>query len=172
MPFLKRIKNVFGTPLALVHDMLECTPVVAAYTMIQWALKGKTDGDGYGFPFDQPHLRFAQRLRQLNTQIKRIKDIHLRGRWQDNKPYFKIHKATRPLIQDRSLWKAVETMEAKTVVFEELRKAMLIALPDGVHGLNDEGQKGHIRKIESRVKKFREWVVRQKTIRKILPHKK
>jgi hypothetical protein len=40
-----------------------------AYTLIQWALRGKTEGDGYGFPFDRPHLAFAQRLQRLNADI-------------------------------------------------------------------------------------------------------
>jgi hypothetical protein len=136
--------------------------VFAAYTLIQWTLRGKTEGDGYGFPFDRPHLTFAQRLRHLNTQIERIKDIHLRDQWRDNEPYFKIHIALKPIIKDRTLWKAVEVLEGKIAVFERLRKAMRIALPAGTHGLNDEGRKGNIRTIETRVKKFRDRLVRRK----------
>ena len=146
----------------LAPEEFKFAPVVAAYTLIQWALKGKSEGDGYGFPFDRPHLSFAQRLRRLNTQIERIKDIHLRGEWRDNDPYFKIHIALKPLIKDKTLWKAVDAIEAKIIVFEKLRKAMRIALPAGLHGLNDEGRKGNIRTIESRVRKFRDGVVRRK----------
>jgi len=147
---------------ALPPEAFASAPVIAAYTLIQWTLKGKTEGDGYGFPFDRPHLTFAQRLRHLNTQIERIKDIHLRGQWRDNDPYFKIHIVLKPIIKDRTLWKAVETIEAKIAVFERLRKAMRIALPAGTHGLNDEGRKGNIRTIETRVGKFRNAVVRRK----------
>lgn len=146
----------------LAPEAFHSTPVVASYTLIQWALKGQSEGHGYGFPFDRPHLSFAQRLRHLNSQIERIKDIHLRGQWQDNGPYFKIHIALKPLIRDKALWKAVEAIEAKITVFEKLRKAMRIAMPTGSHGLNDEGCKGNIRTIETRVKKFRNWVVRRK----------
>jgi len=146
----------------IAPEAFEFAPVVAAYTLIQWALKGKTQGDGYGFPFDRPHLTFAQRLRHLNTQIERIKHIHLRGRWQDNDPYFKIHIALKPLIRDKALWKAVAAIEARITVFEQLRTAMRIALPAGSHGLNDEGRKGNIRTIETRVKKFRNGVLRHK----------
>lgn len=147
---------------ALAPEAFAFAPVVAAYTLIQWTLKGKTEGDGYGFPFDRPHLSFAQRLRNLNTQIERIKDIHLRGQWRDNDPYFKIHIALKPIIKDKTLWKAVDAIEAKIAVFEKLRKAMRIALPAGSHGLNDEGRKGNIRTIETRVEKFRNAVVRRK----------
>jgi hypothetical protein len=146
----------------LAPEAFEFAPVVAAYTLIQWALKGRTDGDGYGFPFDRPHLSFAQRLRHLNTQIERIQDIHLRGRWRDNDPYFKLHIALKPLIKDKALWKAVEAIETKITVFEKLRKAMRIALRAGSHGLNDEGRQSNIRTIETRVKKLRDWVVRRK----------
>jgi len=147
---------------ALAPEVFEFAPVFAAYTLIQWALKARTEGDGYGFPFDRPHLTFAQRLRHLNTQIERIKDIHLRGQWRDNDPYFKIHIALQPIIKDRTLWKAVEVIETKITVFERLRKAMRIALPAGTHGLNDEGREGNIRTIETRVEKFRNAVVRRK----------
>ncbi len=146
----------------LAPELFAAAPVVAAYTLIQWALKGKTEGDGYGFPFDRPHLSFAKRLRHLNTQIERIKDIHLRGQWRDNRPYFKIHIALKPLMNDKTLWKAVEALEAKIGDFEKLRAAMRIAPPDGSRGLNDEGRKSDIRTIEARVKKFRKRVTRRK----------
>ncbi len=138
------------------------TPVVGAYTLIQWALTGKTEGDGYGFPFDRPHLAFAHRLQRLNADIERIQDIHLRGQWRDNAPYFKIHVALKPIMKDKTLWNAVAALEAKIIVFEKLRKAMRIALPSGAHGLNDEGRTGNIRTIEKRVTAFRAWLTRRK----------
>jgi hypothetical protein len=138
------------------------TPVVGAYTLIQWALQGKTEGDGYGFPFDRPYLAFAQRLQRLNTDIERIKDIHLRGQWRDNVPYFKIQIALKPIMKDKTLWEAVTALEAKITVFEKLRKAMRIALPSGSHGLNDEGRTGNIHTIEKSVTAFRVWLTRRK----------
>jgi hypothetical protein len=156
---------------ALHHSMENATlppeafasaPVVGAYTLIQWALRGKTEGDGYGFPFDRPHLTFAQRLQRLNAEVETIKDIHLRGQWRDNIPYFKIHLALQPIMKDRTLWKTVTALETKITVFEKLRKALRIALPSGTHGLNDEGRAGHIRTIEKRVQAFRAWLTRRK----------
>jgi hypothetical protein len=147
---------------ALPPDAFAFTPVVGAYTLIQWALRGKTDGDGYGFPFDRPHLSFAQRLQRLNAQIEQIKDLHLRGQWRDNIPYFKLHVALQPILKDKALWTTVAAIEAKVVVFEKLRSAMRIALPAGPHGINDEGRAGHIRTIEKRVTAFRAWLTRRK----------
>jgi len=156
---------------ALQHDLesvgrpaADCafTPVVGAYTLIQWALNAKAEGDGYGFPFDHPHLAFAQRLQRLHTHIERIKDIHLRGQWRDNIPYFQIHGALKPIMKDRALWKAVAVVEAKAIVFGKLRKAMRIALPSSPRGLNDEGGNGNIRTIEKSVKAFRAWLTHRK----------
>jgi len=147
---------------ALPEDALELVPVVSAYTLIEWALRGKSESHGYGFPFDRPHLVFAERLRRLNADIERIKDIHLRGEWRDNCPYFKVHAALKPIIKDKVLWKAIEVMEEKIAVFERLRKAMRIAAPSGRRGLNDEGQNSNIRTIEGGVKKFRAWLTRRK----------
>jgi len=138
------------------------TPVVGAYTLIQWALRGKTEGDGYGFPFDRPHLAFAQRLQRLNAQLDQIKDLHLRGQWQDNIPYFKLHVALQPILKDKALWTAVTALEARVTVFEKLRAAMRIALPSGSRGINDEGLAGHIRTIEKRVRTFRTWLTGRK----------
>ena len=147
---------------ALPAEDFAFTPVVGAYTLIQWALSAKAEGDGYGFPFDHPHLAFAQRLQRLNAYIERIKDIHLRGQWRDNRPYFKIHIALKPIIKDHALRTAITVLEAKIVVFEKLRKAMRIALPAGSHGRNDEGRTGNIRTIEKRVMAFRLWLTRHK----------
>ena len=146
----------------LPPEAFALAPVVSAYTLIQWTLRGKTEGDGYGFPFDRPHLAFAQRLQRLNAHLERIKDIHLRGQWRDNVPYFKIHIALMPIMKDQALWKAVAVLETKIIVFEKLRKAMRIARPSGSYGLNDEGRTGNIRTIEKRVKAFRAWLTRRK----------
>jgi len=149
---------------ALPSEAFAFAPVIGTYTLIQWALRGKTEGDGYGFPFDHPHLAFAQRLHRLNTDVERIKDTHLRGwgQWRDNRPYFKIHFALKPIMKDKALWRAVAAIEGKIIVFEKLRKAMRIALPAGSHGINDEGRTGNIRTIEKSVKAFRAWLISRK----------
>ena len=138
------------------------TPLIGAYTLIQWALQGKKEGDGYGFPFDRPHLAFAQRLKRLNAHLERIKVIKLRGQWRDNCPYLKCHIALQPIVKDQALWRAVEKLEAKIAVFDRLRQAMRIALPQGIHGINDEGAADKIHTIEKRVTLFRTWLLRQK----------
>ena len=147
---------------ALPAAAIALAPVVGTYTLIQWALSAKTEGDGYGFPFDHPHLAFVQRLQRLNADVERIKDIHLRGQWRDNRPYFKLHIILQPIMRDKTLWNAIATLEAKIIVFEKLRKAMRIAVPSGPHGLNDEGGQNNIRTIKKCVTTFRAWLTSRK----------
>ena len=137
-------------------------PVLNVYALIQWTLMGKSEGHGYGFPFDHPHLAFAKRIHCLHSEVKKLKTIQLRGERKDNKPYFKVYLDLEKIIKDRTLWKTVSEIEEKITVFEKLRKAMRIAPTSGRHGLNDEGQKGNIHTIEKRVKTFRVWLTRRK----------
>jgi hypothetical protein len=137
-------------------------PVLNVYALIQWTLLGKSEGHGYGFPFDHPHLAFAKRIHCLHSEVKKLKTIQLRGERKDNKPYFKVTLDLEKIIKDRTLWKTVSEIEEKITVFERLRKAMRIAPTSGRHGLNDEGQKGNIHTIEKRVKTFRVWLTRRK----------
>lgn len=137
-------------------------PAINCYTYIQWALQGKSDGQGYGFPFDRPYLAFANRLRCLHADMEKLSKTQLRGKWKDNMVYFKVIHVLNPVMQDKALWRAVETLEKKITVFEKLRQAMRIALQTGRQGLNDEGQKSRIITIEQRVKKFRVWLTSRK----------
>ena len=137
-------------------------PVINAYTLIHWALQGKSEGNGYGFPFDHPHPAFAKRIRVLHAEAEKLQPIQLRGEWKDTIPYFKIHTTLKAVMKDRTLWDAVDALEAKTFVFEKLRAAMRIAPQSGRHGLNDDGQKGNIRAIEQRVNAFCAWVTSRK----------
>jgi len=146
----------------LPTDVRQFIPVVSTYTLIQWVLQGKSEGHGYGFPFDHPLLTFTKRIRIFHTVLEKLQSELLRGKWQDNKPYFKVYHDLKNIMKDRQLWNAVEQIDKKIVVFEKLRKAMRIAPTSGQAGLNDEGQKGHIRTIEKGVKKFRTWLTGRK----------
>ena len=137
-------------------------PVLNVYALIQWTLRGKSEGHGYGFPFDRPHLAFAKRIHHLHSEVKKLKTIQLHGKRKDYKPYFKVYLDLEKIIKDRTLGKTVSEIEEKITVFEKLRKAMRIAATSSRHGLNDEGQKGNIRIIEKRVKTFRVWLTRRK----------
>jgi len=128
------------------------------YTLIQWTLEGKSEGDGYGFPFDRPHLSFAKRIRHLHTHVAFLKKSPHHRKSQAHKSTIKLHNDLQKIIKDKVLWNAVEEIEKRALIFERLRKAMRIAPPSGRYGLNDEGDKIDIKTIEYRVKKFRTWL--------------
>jgi len=119
---------------------------MAAYAMVHWTFD-KSELDGYGFPFDCPHLMFYQRLKKLHDLInaQRIKDKTLTRLWR---PLTKV-------FEDQQLKKAVSQMEKKVEIFKKLREALSIAAPDGKKGLNDDGQDADIKSIEEKVKRFR-----------------
>ncbi len=134
-------------------------PLLCAYSLIQWALVGKHQGRGYGFPFDHPYVVLANRLCNLYAQVERIKDIHLRGEWRDNTPLFKLSCELKPILSDMSLQRALVQIDAKIKVFDKLRDAMRIAPPHGSAGLNSGDLNADMGGIEKAVGQFRARVV-------------
>jgi hypothetical protein len=121
-------------------------PAMAAYAIVHWTFD-KSELEGYGFPFDCPHLIFYQRLKKLLDLInaRRIKDRTLSRLWQ---PLTKV-------VEDQQLKKAASQMQKKVQTFKNLREALCIAAPDSKKGLNDDGQDADIKSIEEKVKRFR-----------------
>jgi len=140
---------------------LEKTPVVAAYLLILWALAGKKEGNGYGFPFDRPYLTFYQRLHTLYVGCGTLQKIYLRANRRDNKPFAKICHLLRPTIQDITLSTAALQMQEKICVFDKFRDTMRIADPGQNRGLNDDGEDTDIKTIETEVKEFRHWLLHE-----------
>ena len=138
----------------LAQASLEQLPALNAYSLIQWALEGKNQGNGYGFPFDRPHLDFAHRLLILAENIEQLGGIELRGDWRDNKPYYRTLRDLRNIANDKTLKRAMQEIAQKIEVFDQLRHAMRIAPIDGKHGLNDDAMNESIQSIEKRVRRF------------------
>ncbi|KKK86152.1 hypothetical protein LCGC14_2766100, partial [marine sediment metagenome] len=69
---------------------LGAVPVVAAYTLISWVLDANSEGNGFGFPFDQSYLVFYQRLQEVSLRLHQLFRIQLKGDWKENKVYSKI----------------------------------------------------------------------------------
>jgi hypothetical protein len=145
-------ENVQGH--CLPSQKLEVFPLVCAYALIQWALEGKTDGEGYGFPFDRPHVQFAKRLQALGQGLEQIKDVHLRGQWADNKPLFKLSCELKSLCADEGLQRMLIAIDLKIEVFDRLRSAMRIAEAGGTAGLNSGSRPLAMGPIEKAVEHF------------------
>jgi hypothetical protein len=121
-------------------------PALSAYALMHWCLD-RSMLDGYGFPFDRPHLSFYQRLKRLHRLIDQppMRCKELSALWRP---------LTR-LVEDPQLTRAAAQMQQKVEVFEKLRLALSIALPQGKNGLNDDGRDADMKSIEQKVTEFR-----------------
>ncbi|MDI6730391.1 MAG: hypothetical protein QMD06_02470 [Candidatus Altarchaeum sp.] len=129
------------------------------YTLIQWALDGKMQGNGYGFPFDKPHFHFYERLCLLYSSLK-IMQNHISDKSPKNgKIISYLINDLQPLIEDDKAKEAADAFLQKNKVFERLRLAMRIASTDSKKGLNDEGENHDMKTIEQRTIDFRNWLV-------------
>jgi len=72
-----------------------------------------------------------------------------------NPLFSKLAKLLSKIKNDRRFCMAVEELKWRTDIFDQLRKAMRIALPDGHNGLNDEGSTKNMNTIRQGVDDFR-----------------
>jgi hypothetical protein len=135
---------------------IELIPAISAYGLVLWALDGKNQGDGYGFPFDRPQVVFAQRLLSLYRQLHEIKKLQSRGQWRDNRPLYKLSNELEAVFSDKILRRTLTQMEPKIPTFDELRQAMRIAPKSGSQGLNGDGMDTDMETIEGNVRTFRQ----------------
>jgi hypothetical protein len=136
-------------------ELIEHMPIFEAFSLIYWALDGKKQGNGYGFPFDRPHFEFVKRLKTIHDKLGRFRKIQLRGTFKDNVVLHKIYFDINPVINDKSLWKSVEALEEEIKTFENLREVLRIAPVTSKKGLNDDGLAACASTIKDGVKKFK-----------------
>ena len=142
----------------LPTEKLELFPLLCAYSLIQWVLEGKNQGQGYGFPFDRPHVEFARRLQVLGQRLEQIKGVHLRGQWEDNKPLLRLSCELKNLTGDQGLQRMLAQIDLKIEVFDRLRRAMRIAEVGGSDGLNSGSHPIAVGPIQKAVEQFRQQI--------------
>jgi len=152
--------------------MLDLMPAGAAYTVVQWALDGKKQGNGYGFPFDRPCLTFYERLKVAHSMLIQLNSVKLSNERRDNRPYVKVIRDLYETMEDKVLRITANQMQEKVAVFDRLRDDMRIALPDGKCGLNDRGEQEDMHTIEKRVGEFCEWLSTDEAFSKKEDYKK
>ena len=126
------------------------TPSILAYMLSSWILDANSELDGYGFPFDRAHLVFYNRLKTAkgivgNLPAKKKRDKHV----------VKLNRVLGQVVNDANLKAVVPRLEEKAAVFDRLRDAMRIAVPNGKKGLNDDGDNADMKAIETAVTAFR-----------------
>jgi len=138
---------------------LEHIPLITTYALIHWVFEYPRQSNGYGFPFDRPHLDFYRRLQKVHRLLEEIMDVHLRGITNDNKPFFQVYRTFKKAVEDNRLNDLAASLERKAKVFDTLRTAMRIALPESKNGINDDGDDADMKSIEEKVTAFRRWLV-------------
>ena len=132
----------------------ESDPALSVFALIHWAFDTSAALDGYGFPFDRPHLLFYHRLRSAYEAMEPVRATSLRHE-ACYRPMNRLFRALKPVMEDDGLKRTVSQLDRKGEIFVELRDALRIAVPKGKNGLNDDGEDTDMGTIESRVKKFR-----------------
>jgi hypothetical protein len=111
--------------------------------------------NGYGFPFDLPHLLFYHRLKAVYALVEAIRQTPLRHE-KTHRPLHRLFRSIKQVMDDPALRKSATRLDERVGVFDTLRKALRIALPEGKNGLNDDGDDTDMKTIEEKVKGFRE----------------
>lgn len=154
------------------EESIKYMPALAAYSLIHWALEGKYQGNGYGFPFDRPHLELAKRLKTIHTELDQLRKIQLCKDYTDNTPLHKTFFDLRNIINDRSLWKSVDIIESEIKIFDKLRKAMRIAPKTSKKGINNDGTPADICMIKKGVERFKKAIINAKGYSENIRHQK
>ncbi len=134
---------------------LEGLPQMVIHTLLAWALDGKNQGQGRGFPFDQIYLVFYQRLVTAYTLLGQFSQAGLFKSKKDKKLYSTIRRDLQPVTRDSVLKNVAAKMLEKVDVFNRLRSVMRITLPENKRGLNDDGELCNMKTIEKEVTKFK-----------------
>jgi len=140
---------------------LEALPQLAVRALLVWVLEGKNQGQGRGFPFDRPYLAFYRRLIVASTLLAQCGQSGFFASKAEKKLYRTIRDDLLAVARDSVLSKTAETMQEKVQVFDRLRAAMRITLPQNKRGLNDDGELCKMKTIEKEVTKFKRWLSRQ-----------
>ncbi len=128
------------------------------YSLIQWVLDGKKQGQGYGFPFDKPNYDLYNRLSEMEDILIQW-DSCCAGITKDaKKEISKILNDIKGAVYDKNARNSSILLKEKTIVFDKLREALHITLKDSKKGLNNEGTDVEIKLIRQKVHDFTNWI--------------
>jgi hypothetical protein len=123
---------------------------VSVYFWIHWILNSQKELSGYGFPFDRYHYVFYRRLVTVKEAIETL-PVKL----QKDSNVIQLSNILVSIVSDQDLKKQVTILTEKIEIFDQLREAMQIALPNGKNGLNDDGKEEDVKTIKEKVTAFR-----------------
>jgi len=82
--------------------------------------------------------------------------VYLCNNWRDNKPIWKLSNYLEDIFSDKLLHQAVDNLQVKARVFDQLRDAMRIAPQSGSDGLNSDSGDENMATIKKGVEQFRQ----------------
>lgn len=112
---------------------------------------------GYGFPFDQTHLVWNERIEKAIAHIQKLKNASI-----DNQTTSQLQKILATIVDFDHLTNTVQQAREKVAIFEQLRKAMRIAIPAEKQGIKDLGNNISINVNKTRVTAFRDSKLKKK----------
>lgn len=153
--FIGNIENYLAAPQKLGHSR-EATEILAFY-LILWILDHASEGNGYGFPFDQRYLNFYDRLKAAHSLIDEVK-AYYPVLTDNDRILWKLYHLIDHIVRDATLKNTVNQYRGKLAVFSDLRRA-LAADPAfaGNNGLTQMGEISspeELHKIRIAVKRF------------------
>ncbi|MCP4163393.1 MAG: hypothetical protein GY760_25325, partial [Deltaproteobacteria bacterium] len=125
------------------------------HVLLLYALDDKNHGKGFGFSFDRPHEEFYKRLCLLFQKLKIFQKKCCTDKSM-SKTIQEITANLAALVNDIECRATFQILEEKEKVFDKLRQAMSIALPDTTDGLNDNGEDVEINTIKNSVNDFKQ----------------
>ena len=141
------------------HTKSPISFTVLLYIQLAWILDGKRQGSGYGFPFDRVYCSFYSRIIESYKVIDML-NRKIPSHLPQRKQLGKVWKKLKNIAADKTLKQTATRMQEKAKVFDRLRKAMRITLPNEKNGLNDKGDK-EMNLIKRQLSTFRKQLVKQ-----------
>lgn len=175
----KALESLIGDDMQTVLSLLEGMdtgvihqaspgkmPIIMSHAMIHWALDTTNQLEGYGFPFDCPHVVFYQRLKALYGLVDTADYSHF------DKRFFNLWHPLNTIMNDQQLTRSIKQIENKMAIFKQLREALSITVCQDNKGLNDDGEDIDIKSIEEKVKRFRDEMMCRQTKSQAKPYAK
>jgi hypothetical protein len=133
---VEKIEEYLQNP-QILQDNEQGTEILS-YCLILWLLDYSSEGDGYGFPFDQSYLRFYERLRKADDFIDEVLKFYLPLN-DNHKIWCKLRNLIQKITKDDRLSVIANAYGIKLDVFENLREALGAAPTGKSEGLANTG---------------------------------
>lgn len=167
---LKAIRNLISKNFAALssHDIeaylatpeklgttTEATEMLVYYLMV-WILDHGSEGNGYGFPFDQRYLNFYERLQDAQELLNEVKTYYATTADNDAMVW-KLYHLIQTIASDSALKSTVTLFKTKLSVFSQLRQALAVAPQSTSNGLRQSSEEAscqELEKIKTAVERF------------------